>query len=476
MHGISLTSAPADWEILQQENGSAEVKLKGTYRVHPAAIDVGVAQAVPVVRVMRESDNMTVIPWTVAEKIDAGENFTGSFETSVTIPAGGLYRIETSLETRSTVPNLTWLYRGDCVLHLGVGDLFVIAGQSNSAGFGRDFCEDPPHLCVHLFRNRSKWDLACHPMNESTFGGSLPNEEMGIPGVSPYLSFAKTYYEITGMPVGLIQTSMGGSPMSRWMPQKGDLYGNMIDKIHKTGGKYAGILWYQGCSDTDPEPAAQYFEHFKEFVESVRGELGYSIPVFTMQLNRQINGIHDECWGMVRDAQRRAALEIPDVYVISTTNLSLSDGIHNSAPSNVALGKKLAKQCAHVLAGGEEYEAPALRAVQRVTEQEKAELKLTGVWLKLTFDHVKGCLQIVSSLGKDSGFTLEDSQGEVEILNIRANREDINNAYLELGREVDKNALLSFAWQADPVKLPMIDDVTFMPPLSFYKYPILEES
>lgn len=476
MHGISLISAPADWEILQQENGSTEVKLKGTYQVHPAAIEVGVAQAVPVVRVMRESDNMTVIPWTVAEKIDAGENFTGSFETSVTIPAGGLYRIETSLETRSTLPNLTWLYRGDCVLHLGVGDLFVIAGQSNSAGFGRDFCEDPPHLCVHLFRNRSKWDLACHPMNESTFGGSLPNEEMGIPGVSPYLSFAKTYYEITGRPVGLIQTSMGGSPISRWKPEKGDLYGNMMDKIHQTGGKYAGLLWYQGCSDTDPEPAAQYFQHFKEYVEAVRGELGYSIPVFTMQLNRQINGIHDECWGMVRDAQRRAALEIPDVYVLSTTNLSLSDGIHNSAPSNVALGKKLAKQCAHVLAGGEEYEAPALSAAQRVTEREKEELKLKGEWLKLTFDHVKGCLQIVSSLGKDSGFTLEDSEGEVEILSIRANREDINNAYLELGREAGENVMLSFAWQADPVMLPMIDDVTFLPPLSFYKYPILEKS
>ncbi len=475
MHGISLISAPADWEILQQENRSAKVSLKGTYQVHPAAIDVGVAQAVPVVRVMRESDNMTVIPWTAAEKIDAGENFTGSFETSVTIPAGGLYRIETSLETRSTLPNLTWLYRGDCVLHLGVGDLFVIAGQSNSAGFGKDFCDDPPHLCVHLFRNRSKWDLACHPMNESTFGGSLPNEEMGIPGVSPYLSFAKTYYEITGRPVGLIQTSMGGSPMSRWKPRKGDLYGNMMDKIHQTGGKYAGILWYQGCSDTDPEPAAQYFQHFKEYVEAVRAELGYSIPVFTMQLNRQINGIHDECWGMVRDAQRRAALEIPDVYVLSTTNLSLSDGIHNSAPSNVALGKKLAKQCAHVLAGGEEYEAPALCEVQRVTDQEKAELKLTGEWLKLTFDHVKGCLQIVSSLGKDSGFTLEDSEGEVDILSIRANREDINNAYLELERAAGENVVLSFAWQADPIMLPMIDDVTFLPPLSFYKYPILRE-
>ena len=32
MHGITLTKAPADWEILQQENGKASVALKETFR------------------------------------------------------------------------------------------------------------------------------------------------------------------------------------------------------------------------------------------------------------------------------------------------------------------------------------------------------------------------------------------------------------------------------------------------------------
>ena len=39
MHGITLTKAPADWEILQQENGKASVALKGNFQVHPAAIE-----------------------------------------------------------------------------------------------------------------------------------------------------------------------------------------------------------------------------------------------------------------------------------------------------------------------------------------------------------------------------------------------------------------------------------------------------
>ena len=78
-------------------------------------------------------------------------------------------------------------------------------------------------------------------------------------GVSPYLAFGKKYAQISNMPVGLVQTSLGGSPMARWNPENGDLYQNMIDKIHETGDRCAGILWYRGCSDTDPEPAKKIF-------------------------------------------------------------------------------------------------------------------------------------------------------------------------------------------------------------------------
>lgn len=475
MHGITLTSAPSDWEILQQTDKKATVTLKGSFQVHPAAIQVGVDHVTPIARVMREDDNMTVIPWTKADHFTCDDQFRGTFDITLTLPAGGPYRIDTSLETKSTIPDLTWLYRGDCVLHLGVGNLFIIAGQSNSAGYSRDFCADAPSMDVHLYRNRSRWDIASHPMNESTFAGSLANEEMGVPGVSPYLSFGKTYARMTGMPVGLIQTSLGGSPMERWNPKDGDLYKNMLDKIDQTGGKYAGILWYQGCSDTNPEPAEKYFEHFREYVEAIRTKLGYEIPVFTMQLNRQINGINDECWGMVRDAQARAAEEIPGVSVLTTTNLSLCDGIHNTAQANVALGEKLAKQCAQVLNNAEEYQSPKLVCVERANEAEQKAFQLEGskIWLKLTFDHVKNCFLVYSAQGKDSGFTLTDQDGEVEILHIRGNRENKNHLYLELSREVADEALLSFAWQADPVKQPPVDEVTFMPILSFYQKKII---
>lgn len=37
MHGITLTSAPSDWEVLQQKDKKASVTLKGTFQVHPGS-------------------------------------------------------------------------------------------------------------------------------------------------------------------------------------------------------------------------------------------------------------------------------------------------------------------------------------------------------------------------------------------------------------------------------------------------------
>lgn len=42
----------------------------------------------------------------------------------------------------------------DTIHHIGVGDLYVIAGQSNAAGYGKDSIYNPSEIEVHLLRNR----------------------------------------------------------------------------------------------------------------------------------------------------------------------------------------------------------------------------------------------------------------------------------------------------------------------------------
>lgn len=83
---------------------------------------------------------------------------------------------------------------------------------------------------------------------------------------------------------------------------------------------------------------------------------------------------------------------------------------------------------------------------------------------------------VYSSAGKDSGFSLEDNYGEIQIIELHSSREDKNSLRLFLERSPGENARLSFCWEADPTRIPPVDEVTYLPPLSFYQIPILDSN
>ncbi len=463
MHGVFITEGPLDWQIFQQDEGKACVTLSGTFNAPQAAIDIGVESAVPIIRVMSEQDNSQILPWTPMSYTTDKDPSSGTWETTLTLPAGGLYRIETGLDAKSSDHVYAWIFRGDLRLHLGVGDLFLVSGQSNSSGYGRDSAFDPPSEQVHLFRNRLTWDLATHPINESTFGADSPNAEMGISGVSPYLAFGKALNRTSNVPVGLISTSMGGQPISRWDTRiNGDLFRNMIDRMKKCGGKAAGVLWYQGCSDTTPERDETYLDSFLQVVNETRTELGYDIPFFTYQLNRELSSKNDASYGKIREAQRIAASRIPGVYILPTMNIPLCDGIHNNAHGNMQLGEKMAKLCAHVLYGAPSYFAPAI-----VSATVKSEV------LTLTFSNMQRGFAIFTPNADDIGFTVEDSKGSIAVKSFTDPRKTQNTIQLILERIPEGDTVISFCSEASPSNLPPVDEVTFLPALSFYRYPVL---
>ncbi|MFQ9510166.1 MAG: sialate O-acetylesterase [Lachnospiraceae bacterium] len=458
MHGVFIKNGLTDWQILQQEKGKASLLLEGSYLVPKAAIKVGTKSATPMVRVLNEDDNTQLIPWTKADFQPGDSIYEGTWKISLELVAGGLYRIETGLDTVSTQPNLRWIFRGDMRLHIGVGDLFLIAGQSNSAGYGKDMAYDPTSNLVHLYRNRGTWDLACHPLNEST-DADCANSEMGVCGTSPYLSFGRNYEKLSHYPVGLIASAMGGQPMKRWDSRlKGDLLVNMLNRVKECGGKIAGILWYQGCSDTSPEHAPHYYERFKHMVEEIRAALGYEVSFFTFQLNRQINGENDACWGMVREAQREAANKIPGVYILPTLNCTLSDGIHNSSSSNVLLGERLAKLCGHVRLGLLPYKAPDL-----------CDTNYSDQIVKLSFRNVQRSFLLNCPKG-EWGFTVEDLNGEIKVEDVFLKEEEPNAIHLKLSKVPAGPIHISFGWEANPTMIPPMDEITYLPLLSCYKY------
>jgi len=461
MHGVFIEKGLMDWQIIQHENGFGVINLSGCYKVPKVAINVGVIEAHPVIRVLSEDDSSQVIPWTIPNYQPSEDGLSGTWNVSLRVPAGGLYRIETGLDT-TLDPGVVKLFRGDVRLHIGVGDIFVVAGQSNSSGCAKDIAYDPPSLQVHLYRNRRQWDLACHPINESSFAADDPNAEIGVTGVSPYISFGKAFHQISHYPVGLISTALGGSPISRWdIAQKGDLFRNMIEKIRECGNKVAGILWYQGCSDAVPNQASIYFECFERLVNETRKELGYEVPFFTFQINRQTNSPYDECWGMVREAQRQAAHKIPGVYVLPTINCNLCDHIHNDAHSSIMLGEKLAKLCGNILYNAPEFFAPDI--YEAVAVDKCVKVAFRNMKLGFTFQ----CFD-----AKNLGFTIKDSKGIIPIDSFSTDRNQPNTISLNLERVPEGDTYISFGWEANPTMLPPLDEVTFLPPLSFYEFPV----
>lgn len=467
MFGVHITTGPSDWEIFQHQDGVASILMRGTFKVPDAAIIQGVASATPVFRVLIEEKHEIVIDWTPMSEVTMGENWSGCWNTEFRLKKGGLYLIETGLDTWSTSSNLHWIFRGDTRRHIGIGNLFIIAGQSNAAGYGRDSCLDPPMVGVHFFRNNDRWEIVSHPMNDGTDAfETCSNIEMGISGTSPYLSFGKEFYRLSQAPVGFVPTALGGSPMTRWVKgEKGDLYENLLDRLKHMGqpnGSYAGVLWYQGCSDATPEDAPHYLKRFETFIKNIRQDVQARLPIFTFQLNRELNSMNHHAWGKLRDTQRLASHILQDIYLLPTHDCLLCDGIHNDSSANVKLGERLAKQCAGVLLGHEGYYAP-----EPVKLKKTDEMQLTLTCAPCPFG-----LQLFDSPYKSNGFTIMEGEVVVDIISIEIDKHFPDRIHIYSKNQLSNQATLSYCWEANPTYRTIAERSNYLPIVSFYKLQI----
>lgn len=356
-----------DYQIIQRdENNMAKARFCGL--LPKDALECVMVYA----RVFGETDNLTIVPFQRCIVKN------GQWEIQITLPAGGLYGFEAKMIANEK-EDLYWARRIKLVRHFGVGDLYLLTGQSNMAGYGRDVAYDPPTLGVHLYANNGSWCVAAHPLNDSIDTIYPENCELSS-ATSPALSFARTLKEKLNIPIGLVQASLGGSPLSAWHPEEdGYLYRGMMRRIDVVGN-VRGILWYQGCSDANKECCNTYYERFKRMIELWREMLG-NVPVITVQLNRwATNGIssleNDRSWGIIRDAQRRLADDMFGVSIVTVSDLPMSDGIHNSTSANIVIGHRMAMVAMKNIYKQRGQSAPALRSCEYVDETH----------LKLTFD------------------------------------------------------------------------------------------
>lgn len=462
--GVEITGGVSDWQILSRDaDGSAKVSLRG--RARPARIspeppftfsDVVAVNPGVSARVVSEEDGGAVVPWV---RTDCAADLTWSIDLQ--IPAGGPYRIETQLHQEGG--DGYTLTRGDLIRHVGVGDVYLVLGQSNAAGRARDQVEDGPQLGVHQYRADGSWGLAAHPLNDPTGSVHVGHFENHNTGHSPMLHFAKRMQRAAGVPVGIVVAAFGGAPLRWWVAdgRLAPLGENALEMMAASGAIPTAVLWYQGEADCFELTVDDYAERFGSFVGLVRDRLNRpGLPFFTAQLARCTMEVEDleamdRAWGVLREQQRRAAQVLPGVHVVPTGDLPLYDFIHLSSAANLAVGERLADAVAAELFGGSRsWRAPEPVSVRRVGE----------TTVELTFSPISNWINDYGLPASRCPFDVEDDEGFCTVLAWRV--KDVR-IVLDLDRAPGTSARVHGMWRMDHGGI-VPADCTRLPFLSFY--------
>jgi sialate O-acetylesterase len=275
------------------------------------------------------------------------------------VPAGGPYAIECHFKVAGQPAN-------SVIVHdVYVGDLWVLAGQSNMEGLGDLVDVTPPHAGVMLLGMDGKWRPAEEPLHwlvdspdpvhsgnaQTRAARSAEAHKTRKKGAGLGLPFAAAMVESTGVPIGLVACAHGGTSMAEWNPAKKDqgghsLYGSMLRQVKLAGGKVNGVLWYQG--ETDGMSAENvwkaYPRVFTDFIAAVRSDLGEpELTFYFVQIGRFVVGAPPKGWNAVQDAQRVIPDRVPNTAVVSVIDLDLDDGIHVGTQGLKRAGQRLAR-------------------------------------------------------------------------------------------------------------------------------------
>jgi sialate O-acetylesterase len=286
----------------------------------------------------------------MSEEISVLGNVQGTWKITVKTPsAGGPFNIDIKGQNEIVLKNVL------------IGEVWLCSGQSNmemSAQWGIDNKEEE-------IKNASYPEIRLFTVNTSTslfpqdhFSG---NWSICTPDVMKNFSaigyfFARKLNKELGVPIGIINSSWGGTPAESWMPedatQKDDflreaaakqktvpwgpveparIYNAMISPMIPF--HIAGALWYQGEANTINYYA--YKQLLSALITSWRDKWGYEFPFYYAQIapykyGNPFEGVE------VRDAQRRV-LDVPNTGMAILSDLCDTLNIHPKNKQDAAL-------------------------------------------------------------------------------------------------------------------------------------------
>ena len=238
--------------------------------------------------------------------------------------------------------------------HVGVGDVFVVAGKSNSANHGAEKQATKTQRVTTF--DGTHWQLANDPQpGASGNGGSF------LP------PFGDAIAEKFHVPVGIVACGVGATSVREWLPKgatfpnpptiegrvrklpegnwesRGDLYASFCLRMKQLGPNgFRAVLWHQGESDANQKdgtrtlPSELYREYLEKLIRGSRTDIGWDAPWFVAQVS--YHGPGDEASADIRAAQASlwkdgVAFEGPDTDALKgELREHGGKGVHFSGP------------------------------------------------------------------------------------------------------------------------------------------------
>ena len=219
----NISGAPREASILQrQSNGSATLRLapivpNGVYYYRYKLISPGNTQVSSVQKYIKDS--------------------------SLDVPvSSGMRSMTVQLQFFDVTGMEKWRWTS---ANFSVGDVFLVAGQSNAANHGEIATQSQYELNHVLDAQFGKWSALKDPLPVATSF----DKNFG----SPWPTFADKLSDITGKPVGISSVAYGGSSVSLWLHGSNGT-SPFVERLIMAakalpGCNFKAVLWHQGETD-----------------------------------------------------------------------------------------------------------------------------------------------------------------------------------------------------------------------------------
>lgn len=338
-----VVTSPLDYQVFQRQTlGRGTILVAGRTTVSCDRVEARAGGA-----------------WEPMSLDSATHQFRGNVERS----AGGFFAVEVrALRAGGPVAEAA-------VRHVGIGEVFVIAGQSNSTNYGEERQVSRTRMVVTF--SGELWRIADDPqpgVQDDSHNGSF------IP------AFGDALYERLRVPIAVACVGAGSTSVRQWLPKgerfrnqpamtryaepavaggwesTGQLFDGMMRRIRQLGDYgFRALLWHQGESDAH-QPSGheisgdEYRALMRRLIAASRAAAGWNFPWFVAQVS--YHKPDDPSAPEIREAQASlwrsgVALEGPDTDRLTRGyRQNNGTGIHFSAKGLEAHGSLWAEKLA----------------------------------------------------------------------------------------------------------------------------------